>query len=102
MDTGYTYVIGMDMGTTNIKAIVLRSDGAVVAEESLPSTHYNPGLNMQEQDAEEWWEHVCTILQSVTKQIGPEEARRSAGSASVPIRFPCCRSMRMEGPSTGL
>ena len=79
MDTGYTYVIGMDMGTTNIKAIVLRSDGAVVAEESLPSTHYNPGLNMQEQDAEEWWEHVCTILQSVTKQIGPEEARKIGG-----------------------
>ena len=36
MEAGYTYVIGMDMGTTNIKAIALRSDGAVVAEASLP------------------------------------------------------------------
>ena len=79
MDTGYTYVIGMDMGTTNIKAIVLRSDGAVMAEASLPSTHYNPGLNMQEQDAEEWWEHVCTILQSVTGQIGADEAQKIGG-----------------------
>ena len=79
MEAGYTYVIGMDMGTTNIKAIVLRSDGAVKAEASLPSTHYNPGLNMQEQDAEEWWEHVCEILQSVTGQIGEEEAQKIGG-----------------------
>ena len=79
METGYTYVIGMDMGTTNIKAIALRSDGAVMAEASLPSTHYNPGLNMQEQDAEEWWEHVCEILQSVTGKIGAEEAQKIGG-----------------------
>ena len=79
MDTGYTYVVGMDMGTTNIKAIILRSDGEVIAEESRPSTHYNPGLNMQEQDAEEWWEHVCQILRSVTGQIGEEEAKKIKG-----------------------
>ncbi len=79
MDSGYTYVVGMDMGTTNIKAIILRSDGEVAAEESRPSTHYNPGLNMQEQDAEEWWEHVCQILRSVTGQIGEEEAKKIKG-----------------------
>ena len=79
MDTGYTYVIGMDMGTTNIKAIILRSDGAVAAEASLPSTHYNPGLNMQEQDAEEWWEHVCWILKSVTAQLRPQERAKIGG-----------------------
>ena len=27
METGYTYVIGMDMGTTNIKAIALHRNG---------------------------------------------------------------------------
>ena len=79
MDAGYTYVLGMDMGTTNIKAIALRSDGAVTAQASLPSTHYNPGLMMQEQDAEEWWENVCVILRSVAQQLGAEETKKIRG-----------------------
>ena len=79
METGYTYVIGMDMGTTNIKAIALRSDGTVCAEAALPSTHYNPGPAMQEQDAEEWWDHVCVILKAVAEQLGAEEVNKIRG-----------------------
>lgn len=80
METGYTYVIGMDMGTTNIKAIALRSDGTVCAEAALPSTHYNPGPAMQEQDAEEWWDHVCVILKAVAEQLGAEEVNKIRGN----------------------
>ncbi len=79
MGREYTYVIGMDMGTTNIKAIALRNDGTVSAEASLSSTHFNPGLNMQEQDAGEWWEHVCRILKSVTDRLGEKESRKIRG-----------------------
>ena len=79
MSTETSYVIGMDMGTSNIKAIALRSDGMVAAQESLSSTHYSPGPNMQEQDAGEWWEHVCRILQSVTQQLGSVEKKKIRG-----------------------
>lgn len=34
MSSENTYVIGMDMGTTNIKAVALRDDGGVAAEAS--------------------------------------------------------------------
>lgn len=70
------YMIGMDMGTTNIKAIVLRDDGELVAEASLPNTVSNPGPNMQEQDANEWWDHSREIFQKVTGALAPEERKR--------------------------
>ena len=35
------FVIGMDCGTTNIKAVVLRSDGKVIAKASRPSSTPN-------------------------------------------------------------
>ena len=68
----YDYVIGMDCGTTNIKAVVLRSDGAVVAEASRPSRFLNPGANMHEQDAREWVRNAFDIFRSLTSQIGQE------------------------------
>ncbi len=75
----HNYVIGMDCGTTNIKAVVLRDDGAVAAEASRPSTFLNPGLNMHEQDARAWWRDACAIFRSLAERLGPEEARRIRG-----------------------
>ena len=75
----FDYVLGMDCGTTNIKAVALRSDGKVAAEASRPSRFLNPGRHMQEQDAVEWWRSASEIFQSITAQLGPEEAARIRG-----------------------
>lgn len=64
------YLLGMDCGTTNIKAIILGEDGTVVAEASRPSKFMNPGPNMQEQDANEWWSNTVEIFRSLTEQAG--------------------------------
>ncbi len=74
-----TYVIGMDMGTTNIKAAVLGNDGRIAAEASLPNKFYNPGANMHEQDADEWWQNVQYIFNTITERMGRDEARRISG-----------------------
>lgn len=50
MDQVDNYLLGVDCGTTNIKAIILGEDGTVVAAESRPSKFILPGPNMQEQD----------------------------------------------------
>ena len=63
------YLLGMDCGTTNIKAVVLREDGKIVAESSRPSKFINPGPNMQEQDANEWWSNTIDIFKTLTSQI---------------------------------
>ena len=79
MSEFFDYVLGMDCGTTNIKAVVLRSDGAVAAEASRPSRFLNPGRDMQEQDAEEWWHSAAEIFRSIAVQLGPEARARIRG-----------------------
>lgn len=71
-----TYVIGMDMGTTNIKAVALGNDGRAVAEASLPNKFYNPGVNRHEQEANEWWQNVQDIFNTITAQMGKDAVRR--------------------------
>lgn len=62
------YLLGMDCGTTNIKAIILAEDGTVVAESSRPSKFLSPGPNMQEQDANEWWQNTVEIFRALTEK----------------------------------
>lgn len=73
------YLLGMDCGTTNIKAIILGEDGIVVAEASRPSKFVSPGPNMQEQDANEWWNNTVDIFQSITSQAGPDIVKKIRG-----------------------
>lgn len=74
-----SYVLGMDCGTTNIKAIILGKDGKVVAEASRPSKFLMPGPNMHEQDAREWWENTKAIFRQLTQTAGREVTKRIKG-----------------------
>lgn len=73
------YLLGMDCGTTNIKAIILGEDGTVVAEASRPSRFMTPGPNMQEQDANDWWSNTKEIFKAITTQAGIEVTQRIRG-----------------------
>lgn len=73
------YLLGMDCGTTNIKAIILREDGKVVSEASRPSKFINPGPNMQEQDANEWWSNTIDIFKTLTSKVGEEAVKNIKG-----------------------
>lgn len=73
------YLLGMDCGTTNIKAVILGEDGTLAAEASRPSKFLNPGINMQEQDANEWWSNTVDIFHSLCEQAGSEIVKRIRG-----------------------
>lgn len=75
------YLLGMDCGTTNIKAIIIGDDGVVAASESRPSKFMIPGPDMQEQDAEDWWKNARDIFQSLTNQVGETIVKRIRGIA---------------------
>lgn len=79
MEKADNYLLGMDCGTTNIKAIILGEDGTVVAEASRPSKFLVPGPNMQEQDANEWWANTIEIFKSLTEQAGAEVTKKIRG-----------------------
>lgn len=73
------YLLGMDCGTTNIKAIILAEDGTVVAEASRPSKFLSPGPDMQEQNANEWWDNTVEIFQALTSKAGWNIVKRIRG-----------------------
>lgn len=73
------YLIGMDCGTTNLKAIILSEDGEIVAEASRRSRFISPGPDMQEQDANEWWQHTKEIFRELTGKAGKEIVSRIRG-----------------------
>lgn len=73
------YLLGMDLGTTNIKAIIMDEHGNVAASASAANHLIFPGTNMVEQDANEWWDNAVTILRSVTQKAGPEIVSRIRG-----------------------
>ncbi len=73
------YLLGMDCGTTNIKAVILGEDGTVAAEASRPSKFLSPGPNMQEQDARDWWANTVDIFRSLTSQAGSDVVKRIRG-----------------------
>lgn len=79
MRNAENYLLGMDCGTTNIKAIILGDDGTVVASESRPSKFILPGPNMQEQDASEWWENTKQIFKSLSEQVGESIVKKIRG-----------------------
>lgn len=73
------YLIGMDCGTTNIKAIIMSEEGKRMAEASRPSTFLNPGPNMHEQDANEWWKQAKEIFHSLMSQVDIHVAENICG-----------------------
>ena len=79
MGVKYEYVIGMDCGTTNIKAVALRNDGVIAARESLPNVTISPGPLMREQDPEMLWENAAKIFSSLAATLGSDQMSRVRG-----------------------
>ena len=64
------YLLGIDQGTTNVKANIMDEDGNVIATASRPNTPIIPGLNMVEQDPRQWWDNTRSILKEITAAAG--------------------------------
>ncbi|MEX1378080.1 MAG: FGGY-family carbohydrate kinase [Eubacteriales bacterium] len=79
MKTENNYVIGMDLGTTNIKAIILSESGKVAASASRANDLILPGANMAEQNADQWWTNIVSILKDITASAGTEVVNRIRG-----------------------
>ncbi len=70
MTSHKSYLIGMDLGTTNIKATLLASTGEVIATASRANDLIMPGADMVEQSPEQWWQNAVDILQDISQQAG--------------------------------
>ena len=61
--------IGLDLGTSSVKALTVDGEGRVLAtaSQSYPMLHPEPGA--AEQDTDVWWEAVCGALAEVTAAV---------------------------------
>jgi xylulokinase len=51
-----SHTLGLDLGTSELKALVMGADGAVLASAHAPLTWRQPQPGWAEQDANDWWQ----------------------------------------------
>jgi len=83
-------LVGVDVGTTNIKAVIFEPDGRTVAEASVPTPTHYPQPAWAYYDPEELWQSTATALWQATGQL--DDASRivsvavaSMGETAVPL-----------------
>ena len=59
------YLIGIDIGTSGTKSILITPDGRVVASETAEYPLYQPENGWAEQDPADWWKAVCSTLRKL-------------------------------------
>ena len=81
---------GIDIGTTNIKAVIFEPTGSVVAGASVSTPIHYPQPGWAYYDPTELWQAAVTVLRQATDQIADtgrivSVAVASAGEAAVPL-----------------
>lgn len=66
------YFLGIDIGTTATKGILLHPEQGVVAEAESPSTLRSPRVGWAEEDPAEWWDNVAVVTRACLQQVGAD------------------------------
>ncbi|MEI8593335.1 xylulokinase [Photobacterium sp. Hal280] len=61
--------IGIDLGTSGVKAIVLDGKGKVLASQTVPLSVSRPEPLWSEQHPEDWWQATCEVMDGLRQQI---------------------------------
>ncbi|MBN2073537.1 MAG: hypothetical protein JW770_06305 [Actinobacteria bacterium] len=61
-------IVGIDIGTTNIKGSIYAPSGGIIYSSSYPYESYFPGKGFHEQDPDEWVSVVIKILKKLNNQ----------------------------------
>ena len=64
------YVIGLDIGTTGVKSILLAENGALKAEATASYPIQSPQTNWFEQNPEEWWAATAASIRQMLAASG--------------------------------
>jgi len=63
-----SYVIGIDIGTSNVKVIILSSDGRIIASETNSYPLYSPKQGWSEQEPNDWWQSTQQALKTIIEK----------------------------------
>ncbi len=76
-------VVGVDVGSTAVKAAVVQGDGRVQALEAVEYTSFSTRPGWIEQDPEELWRAVCAAIAAAVRAIGKRKTDIRALALSV-------------------
>ena len=65
-----TDLLGLDIGTSGVRCLVVDEGGGVVAEASAEYPIYAPRPGWSEQQPEDWWEASRTVIAQVSAKVG--------------------------------
>jgi xylulokinase len=63
-----TVLLGVDIGTTGVKALAVRPDGAIAAESFSGYEISSPRSGWAEQNPDEWWTAFCAATQQLLRK----------------------------------
>jgi xylulokinase len=78
------YLLGIDIGTTALKAVVIDPERGVLAQASRPHTLRSPHPAWAEMDPAEWWETTVAACRELTSTIPANEIAAVAVTGMVP------------------
>lgn len=91
MDLKNSYLLGIDLGTTNVKGNIMDAEGNLIATASRSLGKIFPGQNMIEQDPKQWWNSTIAILKYMTALAGEDVVSNIKGisiSSQCPTLLP--------------
>ncbi|WP_239253452.1 xylulokinase [Listeria ilorinensis] len=62
------YIVGIDLGTSALKALLIGSDGTICAESSAAYPLYQEKAGFSEQDPEDWYQALGNVLQAIAQR----------------------------------
>jgi xylulokinase len=68
------YLIGIDVGTTGTKTLLISDEGRVLASATEEYPMYTPRPLWAEQDPEDWWQATITSIQRAVRAAGIDPA----------------------------
>src|SRR3954463_10059216 len=71
-------ILGIDVGTTNTKAILATPDGRVIAQDTQGLSLLTPRPGWVEQNPEEWWQATAQVTARLVRQVNVQRGQIAA------------------------
>lgn len=78
------FAMGIDVGTSGVKGVLIEPGGAQIAEAYAPHDLRSPYPGWSEEDPEEWWHGVISVCRQLLKGRDPREVAAVGCSGMVP------------------
>ncbi|MGA8656842.1 MAG: FGGY family carbohydrate kinase [Chthoniobacterales bacterium] len=76
-------VLGLDVGTTNLKCLALDDTGTIIAQESEPTPRSHPRSDWTDFEPGPLWEAACRTIRTVVSQLEHREAVKGIAVSSL-------------------